>query len=318
MAERGEPTRELFRLEDIRDFLALAAGGILATAVPAALDEAASAALLGLHRTLRPAELTAVAERIAAALPERRAEAPRLAAAHALMRLEDTWGRLREIGPRKWRPEIDLVGAERVVEARRRGRGVVLWCSRTASATAIKQAFFRAGMPLHHLSRVQHGARSTSRFATGVVSPLYCRAENPYLAERVKIPLGDSLAYLKTLRARLRANGCVSIFGEHSGRRNAQVPFLGLPRRFAVGAPSVAWAEEAALFTVHASRTGPFRYLISVDEEIPVDRSVDRKRFAARAAAVFARRLEAFIRASPADWQGWSYWGPDGPRERGD
>ena len=179
---------------------------------------------------------------------------------------------------------------------------------RFSSATALKQAFYRAGLPLVHLSRVAHGSSSSTKTGLGLVGPLYCRAENPHLAERIQIPLDGSLGYIHALKRHLHNNRCINIFGEHRGRQNVSATVLGVQRQFALGAPSLAWAEDAALLTVCPLRTGPFRYRVVVEEEMQVDRSIGRKEFARKAVAEFACRLEARIRSAPADWQGWSYW----------
>ena len=158
-----------------------------------------------------------------------------------------------------------------------------------------------------HLSREQHGSPSLTRLGVRVVAPLYCRAENPYLAERVRIPLDGSLSYLNRLRGRLRENACVSIFGEHEGRQGAEVEVLGARWRFALGAPSLAWLEGAELLTVYPLRIAPFHYRVVIDEPIAADRSAPRKAFAQQALAEFAERLERLIVAYPAQWQGWLY-----------
>jgi lauroyl/myristoyl acyltransferase len=230
-----------------------------------------------------------------------------LAEEYVAMRLEDMWGRVRGVRRYGWRPAIEIEGLEHVHKALERGRGAILWSMRFSSSTVIKQAFFRAGLPLTHLSRDQHGSPSLTRLGIRVVGPLYCRAENFYLAERVQIPLDGSLGYLNRLRKRLRANACVSIFAEHEGRQSAEVEVLGARFRFALGAPSLAWLEDAELLTVYALRTAPFQYRVVIDEPIAVDGSLPRKVFAAQALAEFAKRLERLIIAYPGQWQGWLY-----------
>jgi lauroyl/myristoyl acyltransferase len=244
---------------------------------------------------------------MARVLPAAAGDSRRFAEEYTAMRLDDMWGRVRGVWRYGWRPVIETEGLERVRKALYRGRGAVLWSMRFSSATAIKQAFFRAGLPLTHLSREQHGSPSRTRLGVRVVSPLYCRAENPYLAERVCIPLDGSLDYLNRLRQRLSENACVSIFGEHEGRQAAEVEVLGARWRFALGAPSLAWLEGAELLTVYALRTGPFQYRVVIDEPIAVDRSAPRKAFAAQALAQFAGRLERLILSYPGQWQGWLY-----------
>jgi lauroyl/myristoyl acyltransferase len=304
-----ETTRSgLLCRQDIRRLAGLLGGSLAAAFVPQRWDPAAVRLAQSVHRACFPKELDQVGEKMARVLPARScSDCGRLAEEYATMRLEDMWGRARGVWRHGWRPAIEIEGLERVHTALERGRGAILWSMRFSSTTAIKQAFFRAGLPLRHLSRKQHGSPSMTRLGVRVVGPLYCRAENPYLAERVQIPLDGSLGYLNRLRKRLRENTCVSIFGEHEGRQSAEVEVLGARWRFALGAPSLAWLEDAELFTVYALRTAPFRYRVVIDEPIAVDRSTPRKAFAAQALAQFAERLERLILLHPGQWQGWMY-----------
>ena len=178
---------------------------------------------------------------------------------------------------------------------------------RVGSATVIKRGFRESGLPLVHLSRVQHGSTTTTRLGTGVVAPIFRRVEDEALEERVQIPLGESLAYLRTLEDRLAANKCVSIFGEHPGRQTVVVEILGLPRRFALGAPSIAWRTGAGLVTAYALRESAYRHRLVIEEEMPIDRTTPRREVAELAVHRFAQRLEACVLRHPADWHGWFY-----------
>ncbi len=293
---------------DLRRLASFGVGGAAAALTPQRFDAVIADVLSRLYTFVSPHTADRIAEAMSATLPAPHTVEPRRAAAACLrMRLEDGWGRLRGLRRLAWHPAIDLEGIERVQEARAAGRGVVLWGMRFASATAIKQAFYRSELPLVHLSRVDHGAASTTALGLRLLSRLFCRAENPYLADRVQIPLDGSPGYLMRLRHHLRDGACVSIFGEHEGVQNVEASVLGARRAFAPGAPSIAWLENAALFTVYALRVGPYHYRVVVDREIPVEREIPRKRFAEQAVAEFARRLERLIIDHPADWQGWLY-----------
>jgi lauroyl/myristoyl acyltransferase len=294
--------------QDIRRLAGLLSGSAASAVLPQRWDPTVVGLLEKLHRACFPAALDQISAKMARVLPQSTCADPsRLAAEYINMRLEDMWGRARGVRRNGWRPAIEIEGLERVHRALDRGRGAILWSMRFSSATVIKQAFFRAGLPLTHLSREQHGSPSLTRLGVGVAGPLYCRAENPYLAERVQMPLDGSLGYLNRLRERLRANARVSIFGEHGGRQGAEVEVLGARWRFALGAPSLAWLEGAELFTVYPLRTAPFQYRVVIDEPITADRSAQRKVFAAQALAQFAARLERLIIAYPGQWQGWLY-----------
>lgn len=298
----------------------LLAGGMCAALIPFRFDEAVTHALLRIHSATQPAktaELAAFMEQTLA--PRRNGDWQGLAKEHARMTVEESWGRFRGIASRRWRPSIEFSGEQRVREALRSGCGAVFWCMCFSSNTVVKQGFHQVGLPLVHLSSAEHGAwGSRTRLATSVISPFFSRAENPCLADRVIIPVSGSLGYLDRVRAHLRSGACVSIFGDRMGRQQLDGPFLRGRRKFATGAPSLAWVENCALFSAYAIRTGPFRYRVVVEEPIPVDRSLPRKEFVQRAVGEFAQRMERAVERHPSDWREWADWMRASRRDTGD
>jgi hypothetical protein len=296
--------------KDVSRLGKLLSGSIAATLLPHRFDEAAVTRLLRLHPSTQPEKVTELAVLMERALASRRSgDWTAIAAQHARVSAENFWGRYRGIGLRGWHPKIEFVGEQRVREALKTGRGAIFWGMRFSSDVVLKQGFYQAGLPLTHLSDAAHGAQeSLTTMATSVVSPLFRRAEDRYLAGRILIPDGGGLGYLQTLRDHLRANACVSIFGDSTGRQVVEVPFLHGVGKFATGAPSLAWAEDCALFAPYVIRTGPFEYRVIVDEPIPVDRSLPRKVFVKNAVAEFAHRMELAVEQHPSEWQDWVAW----------
>ena len=141
----------------------------------------------------------------------------------------------------------------------------------------IFQAFRRAGVPLIHLSEARHGAPSDSRLALRSLAPLYRRAEDPYLAERIVIPRDQSLGYMRTLLARLGQNRCVSIGGERPSRQSVQATLFNRSFEFASGAPALAWRTGAVLFTTYTIRESAYQYRVIIEEPIQVEQCVGEK-----------------------------------------
>lgn len=293
---------------DVRRICTLTCGGLLAQCIPERASASVTRILLRAYQLLLDQNVRDLERKIGKALPaDSRTDPGAIAEQHILMRLEDVWGRLRGIRLFGWNPHIEWEGLERLDAPLHDGRGIILWSMRFSSATVLKQGFYRQRAPFVHLSRADHGSSTLTTLGLRVAAPLYCRAENCYLKERIQIPVDESLNYVQTLRERLRAGNLVSIFGEHEGRQNYEARLLGTTIKLALGAPSLAWLENAALFTVAPIRVGPFRYRILVDEAIPTDLAMPRRKFAEQAAQEYARRLEARILQHPADWQGWLY-----------
>jgi hypothetical protein len=301
----------LFRWSDVTRLAKLLTGGLVAALIPNRYDESAAEILLHFYPASRPVKIAKLATAMANALSARRnGDWQALAEEHVRMAVEDSWGRFRGIGrPGRWCPTIEFSGEPHVRDALEPGRGAVIWCMRFSSDTVLKQAFHKVGLPLVHLSLAEHGAwGSRTKLGTSVISPLFTRAEKPYLADRVIIPLSSSLRYLQTLREYLRRNACVSVFGDRTGMQRLEVPFLTGRRKFATGAPSLAWVETCALLSAYVIRTGGFQYRVVIEEPIPVDRSLSRKKFLKRAVGEFARRMEQLVERYPADWQEWADW----------
>ena len=294
--------------QDVRRIWTLTCGGLLAQFVPERASASVSRILFRAYKLIRNQTILDLEGKIRKALPANSRPDPRaIAEQHILMRLEDIWGRLRGMRRFGWHPHIEWQGRERLDAPLREGRGIILWSMRFSSAIVLKHGFHRRGAPFIHLSRADHGSSTSTTLGLRVAAPLYCRAEDCYLKERVRIPLDESLSYVQTLRERLRAGNIVSIFGEHEGRQNYEAHLFGTTIKQALGAPSLAWLENAALFTIAPIRIGPFRYRIVIDEAIPTELATPRRKFAEQAAQEYARRLEARILEHPADWQGWLY-----------
>jgi predicted LPLAT superfamily acyltransferase len=277
--------------------------------VPRRGHDAALRAWVRIYRSLCASTIDTIAGRMERHLPSpwTGPSFRALAERHVEGRIEDMWGRLRGLRRDGYRPTIVVEGLEHVRAALERGRGLVVWCMRIGSNTIIKHGFREAGFPLTHLSRVEHGSQTTTWCGIHVVAPLFRRVEDPPLAQRVQIPLDGSLAYLDVLAESLAANRCVSMFGEHSGRQSVEVEVLGIRRRFALGAPSIAWRGGAGLVTAYALRESPWHHRLIVEEEIEVDRGLPRKRFAESAVHEFTRRLEACVLRHPSEWHGWFF-----------
>ena len=224
---------------------------------------------------------------------------------HVKRKYEHLLGRARDTHRRGWHPEVELCGAEHLRRALAAGRGAVLWVTACCGPLVPKIALERGGFRITHLSMPLHGGFSHSRLALRVLNPWTRRSEDKHLAGRVVMRLDGTIAHLMRLREILLANGCVSIAGEHRGRRNVTVPVLGEEQAFASGACSLARSTGAALLMVQSHRVAPGAYRVVI-EPVATDQGLSPL---AREKAVIgdlAARLDAWVRAHPADWERWS------------
>jgi lauroyl/myristoyl acyltransferase len=238
------------------------------------------------------------------------ASAEAIAWATAAGRTEHHIQVVRATSPRGWHPEIATEGLDHLEDALAAGRGAVLWMAHFCFAPlVVKIGLQRAGMPLSHLSRPEHGF-SSSAFGIRVLNPLRCRAEERHLKRRIVIESADPGRAVRAAREALLANEAVSITaGAWEGHRLVSGPLLGGRFQLATGAPRLAHATGAALLPVFATRPAPeapFRLRIGP----PLPLAADARGAIRAATTAFLAETEREIRAAPAQWRGWSHWLP--------
>ena len=231
--------------------------------------------------------------------------ARRVAVDHHTHRLLELCWLLRQHVP--WRGDIpvSLRGAAHIHHALAGGNGAVLWVFPLAYGDLmVKAGLHRAGFAVHHLSAQGHGY-SDSRWGGPLLNPVKTRVEVRFLAERLVLGRGSNIRPLRTLKQRLNQNRVVSITAVHSGRRVAEVEFLGGRLRLACGAPHLALASGAPLLPVYAVPTpdGCFQ----VEFGPPLTKAGDAPGRAAEIilARAYAQRMEVVVRRHPGLWRGF-------------
>lgn len=218
--------------------------------------------------------------------------------------------RLRALVAPRWKPAVTVQGLEHIQDARRSGKGAILWVHPcVGSNLLVKLALKRAGFPLTHLSRPEHGFRSNSQFGRWL-APHLRRGEDRYLAARISFDGMRSVGPLRALRMCLREGQVVSITAVPFATRVAEVPFLDGTLRLASGPAELAAVSGAILCPVFTTGSDTVPCVI-IGAPLPVVAGELRQ---AHLAA--ARMLEAEVVAHPADWLGWRYSAYRGPGGR--
>jgi predicted LPLAT superfamily acyltransferase len=297
--------------EDLRSLMLLTSGYAATAIVPRRFDAPIVTRVLSGPLLVRERWVRLIAERMRLVLqpflPD--VDYHALATAYCQMFRENEWMRWRAMHGGVVPVSTTVVGLPHLEAAREKGRGVILWGMSFCETLVVKMGLHRSGVALVHLSTANHGAAwPPTPLGLRVVAPLHIAAETPYLAERVVIPVDQSLGYMRVLMDRLAANRCVSIAGDGVARRqNVAATVLGREAHFAPGAPGLAWKMGSALLPLHVVREEPLRYCIVIDEEIAVDRGLEKSAFIDRAVGQFARRLERRVLEHPADWAWYSH-----------
>ncbi len=212
---------------------------------------------------------------------------------------------LRSYPGGRWTPRVRALNFERVDAGLARGRGVVLWVAHGFHGhLSAKIAFRKAGLQVTHLSHPSHGF-SASRFGIRYLNRLQTRVEDPFIAERVLLPVGGQNTALNVLARRLRANGVVSITGQRGTGRTVAAPFLAGEIRLAPGAPAMAQMTGAALLPVFAFRGEDNVIDVAVEPAIEIQADRPRDEAVGMAVRSYARMLEDYVLRYPKQWLGW-------------
>lgn len=213
---------------------------------------------------------------------------------------------LREFHPSGWHPEIHIENAERLLNARAKGHGVLLWVADFRySSLVVKKTLSAEGFAVHHLSRPGHGP-SSSRFGMRHLNWIMQAIEERYVAERIVLASGSEVPVLRRMHDVLAAGGICSITANAEGTKVQHVPFSGRRYPLATGAPSLALSSDAELIPVFCVPAGDrYGFRVVIDEQIDLRRDVPRKAAIESAMTEYVNRHRPFVEDHPNVWGGF-------------
>jgi lauroyl/myristoyl acyltransferase len=209
--------------------------------------------------------------------------------------------------PQGWDPAIELVGDERIEEARSRGRGVILWFDTFSFSPIIgKRALAEAGHRAWHLSATHHGLASNSRFAQHFLNHRLVSVELRYLAGRIIIKEVSGVAATRQIVEILDKNGIVEITNAPYFGKRMTVPFGAKAALPIARTPfNLAVSRGAALLPVSVIEVEPFnRFRVTVGPEIRAPAGTNDPIPAM--AAAYSSYLLPLARAHADQWNWWN------------
>lgn len=195
---------------------------------------------------------------------------------------------LRTYRPGGWRIETRVASSEHLDAALAAGNGAILWVHRDTYATNLAGiiALKRAGYTVHQLTRPGHGF-GESAFQRRWLNPVVHRAEARWLGGHLMLPEGAELGALRALRARLAANGVVSIIALRGpARRRMVVEVDGESWRFPSGPVTLARHSGAPLLPVFVKQARAGLFEITIEPPVPVRQGDEEESFVAFAQAI--------------------------------
>jgi lauroyl/myristoyl acyltransferase len=172
-------------------------------------------------------------------------------------------------------------------------------------------AFHAAGIPVSHLSRVDHGF-SASRFGTRFLNPICTKIEDRFLAERLLIKANKLVGPLRELPRRLRDNGLISITVGAGAQQVCAVPFMNGQIRLATGPLNLAFRTGAPLLPVFSIHAGSGGFITRIEPPIEVPKEVGFDEAAMLMASRYADVLTTYVTRWPNQFRAWYDADPPG------
>jgi lauroyl/myristoyl acyltransferase len=241
-------------------------------------------------------------------------EVPTMARQAASLYNQELMQILRCYRPGGWLPSVRLTGTGHIDDALSGGRGAVLWMGEFAFMFLLaKVAFWRAGLPLVHLSRPNHGFANQAD-GLGGFNRLQQELENRFLSERVVIDGEATRAGMRRLKERLLANDLVSISVGREALQVIETPFLDGHLSLATGPLNLCRSVGAPLLPVMLRRHGPDDFEVCVRPPLPISHEGDRQAALNETVQAYAAALTEHLDSAPFLWTGWwDGWKPGRP-----
>jgi len=208
-----------------------------------------------------------------------------------------------------WDPEIALTGGERLVEARARSRGFILWFDPFAHSPIIgKRAIAEAGVRPWHLSVQGHGVLK-SPFADRYLNPRAIEVELRYLAGRIVFDPETIVTATQQMTRVLGENGVVSLTNNAYVGAMVTTPFGGgMVLRLARTPLHLAASRGVALLPVEVIEVEPFRrYRVAIGPDLAQPSPAASPDPIQTIAARYTDYLLPLARAHPAQFNGWGH-----------
>ena len=208
---------------------------------------------------------------------------------------------------RNWSPEVAVTGGGQLDDALANGRGAVLWVAHFAFSSLItKLALRRAGYPITHISRPEHGV-SKSRFGIGCLNRFRTWAENRHLIGRIVHQRARPDLTRSAALETLANNGILSVtVGAWEGRHLATGDVLGARYTVSTGAAAFAFMSGAQLLPVFTTRRPDgLSYDLVIGEPLGETARSSLDEFLLSSAADLFSSHESVIRSAPDQWRSW-------------
>jgi lauroyl/myristoyl acyltransferase len=207
----------------------------------------------------------------------------------------------------------ELCGLGNLHHALRNGNGVILWESNGFGNRILsKRILHRKGFVV----RPVHGANHLGGFFTenssatwvrcALINRFFENCERKFVAEIIKLPRSNSLAFTRILLNRLNQNAIVSVSADGgTGQKMIPKRFLGRSEFFSTGIVSLAKISGAEILPMFCFRENDGKIKLVIEKPIKVQNNDDREESLESSVADYINLLETYVRRYPEQYINW-------------
>jgi lauroyl/myristoyl acyltransferase len=210
---------------------------------------------------------------------------------------------------------VEVRGLERLQEALRNGKGIILWEStsfgRRVSAKRILQENGFSVCQVHGENHMggwgfANGGSAVSWTRRHIIRPLFENFERSFVREIIYLNGTDSLAFTRALAERLKRNEIICIGADGGfGHKFIPVKFLGRTDFFPTGMVSLAKLSGATIFPLFCIQGSGDRTTVIIESPIRLEIDKDRESCLEKAVSEYASLLESYVKKYPEQYRNW-------------
>ena len=213
---------------------------------------------------------------------------------------------------------FEVLGLGHLQGALKTGKGAILWQSNSFGRKFLaKQVLRDHGFFVHQIYGENHAGGFPSPCPASwvrrrIITPLFDRCEQPYVAEILGLPLWEPLPVMRVLFDRLKQNGIICSAGDGTlGWNSVRKHFLGGYRTFFTGMASLSRISGAPILPLFCVQENSDKIAVIIEPPLAFDSTTDRDRASELCIEQYVNLLESYIRRYPEQYRNWH--GPSQP-----
>jgi hypothetical protein len=213
---------------------------------------------------------------------------------------------------RSSRTRFEIRGLQHLKGALDTGKGAILWQSDSFGRKFLaKQVLHDHGFSVHQIYGENHAGGFPSPCPASwvrrrMITPLFDRCEQPYVAEILGLPLWEPLPVMRVLFERLKQNAIICADGDGSlGWNSVRKNFLGGYRSFFTGMVSLSRITGAPILPLFCIQEDSDKTAVIIEPTIALDSAKDRDSASELCIDRYVNLLESYIKRYPEQYRNW-------------